>query len=270
MEQIHEVSQRFIACVEQLKTQNYIRSYRQFATRLDYLPQSLSEIINGRRDVTVDLLRKAVEVYGLNPIFLFTGKGDFFINKEVDNQPNPLYEQIIYVPATAHNAYAQQIQQKKFLKELAVFSLPDFKYKTALHRAFEITGDSMETTLFEGDKVVANFIAADFWLDSIKNNYVYVIVTRNEIHIQRVHNQLIEHKQLWIIPDNSYYQPYPIAGENIREIWYVRAKISPFLPSPQRIQNNLSQEIVQLQQTLQAQSAIIQNLTQTMENLGKK
>ncbi len=270
MEQTQVVSRRFIACVEQLKAQKNIRSYRQFASQLDYLPQSLSEIINGRRDVTVDVLRKAIEIYGLNPIFLFTGEGDFFINKDLDNHPNPLYEQIICVPATAHTAYAQLHQHKKFLKELPTFSLPDFKYKTTLHRAFEVTGDSMETTLFEGDKVVANFIAADFWLDSIKNNYVYVVVTRNEIHIQRVNNQLVEKQQLLIIPDNNYYQPYTIAAENIREIWYVRAKISPFLPSPQRIQNNLTQEIAQLHQTLQAQSLIIQNLTQTISNLSQR
>ena len=164
MKQNHAVSQRFIACVAQLKSQKNIRSYRQFACELDFLPQSLSEIIQQRRDVTIDLLQKAIHFYNFNPIFLFTGQGDFFVDKADNNLPTALYEQIIYVPATAQGAYAQQYPSKKLLKELATFALPEFKYKTTLHRAFEITGDSMETGLFEGDKVVANFIPKIRWV----------------------------------------------------------------------------------------------------------
>jgi Peptidase S24-like len=268
MDNQREVTLRFIACVEQLKLQKIIRSYRQFACQVEFLPQSLSEIINQRRDVGVELIRKSIAVFGFNPYFLFTGKGDYFNHQDIDNQANEaIYEQMLYVPATAQAAYAQQHNPKRFLKELAVFSLPDFKYKTSLHRAFEVTGDSMETTLFEGDKVIANFISPEFWKDTIKNNYVYVLVSRNDIHIQRFHNQLVSQSQLLAIPDNHYYQPYPIAADMIKEIWYVRAKISPFLPSPQRVHKNLNEEMAALRQTLQAQSLVIQSLNQTVENL---
>ena len=57
------VTQRFIKCHDKLKEDNRIRSSRQFAMSLDYLPQSLSEIIKGRRDVTIELLRKAIDKY---------------------------------------------------------------------------------------------------------------------------------------------------------------------------------------------------------------
>jgi len=68
-----------------------VRSSRQFALSLDYLPQSLSEILKGRRDVTLELLRKGVEKYAMNPVYLLTGNGDFF--SELDEyQPEKLEE----------------------------------------------------------------------------------------------------------------------------------------------------------------------------------
>ena len=54
------VTQRFINCHNKLKIDQRIRSSRQFALSLDYLPQSLSEILKNRRDVTIELLRKSI------------------------------------------------------------------------------------------------------------------------------------------------------------------------------------------------------------------
>jgi transcriptional regulator with XRE-family HTH domain len=75
----HIVSQRFIKCHNKLRDTKVIKSSRQFAMELDYLPQSLSEILNGRRDVTIEVIRKATEIYRFNPTFLFTGEGEWFL-----------------------------------------------------------------------------------------------------------------------------------------------------------------------------------------------
>ena len=53
------VTQRFVKCLKQLKTDGVVRSMRQYALSVDYLPQSLSEILKERRDVTIELLRKS-------------------------------------------------------------------------------------------------------------------------------------------------------------------------------------------------------------------
>lgn len=75
------VTRRFVACHNYLKKEKKIKSSRQFALSLDYLPQSLSEILKGRRDVTIEILRKGVEIYGMNPHFLLTGEGSLFLDK---------------------------------------------------------------------------------------------------------------------------------------------------------------------------------------------
>ena len=272
------VTQRFINVHNKLREENRVRSSRQFALSLDYLPQSLSEILKGRRDVTIELLRKAVEKYKINPVYIYTGEGPMFMSEEDHKSFRVLTivtnthedERIVHVPVPAQAGYAGDLGNPTFIEDLPTFSLPDYKYKVGTHRSFDVAGDSMEPTLFEGDKVVCSFLEPSLWETSIKDNYVYVLVTRADVLVKRVHNQLKEHKQLTLFSDNQFYESYNLNIGDIREIWYVRAKISPFLPSPQNIQINLHEEVQALRRTITDQSQLIQNLNLTIEKLLKQ
>src|SRR5690606_29202384 len=94
-----------------------------------------------------------------------------------------------------------------------------------------------------------------------------VVVTRGDVVVKRVNNNLKEKKQLALASDNSFYDPYTVNLGDIREIWYVRAKLSPFLPSPQNIQNYLSDEVRELKQTINKQTQLIGSLNKTIERL---
>ena len=82
--------------------------------------------------------------------------------------------------------------------------------------------------------------------NAMKDNYVYVIVTRGDVVVKRITNNLKANNQLILHSDNNFYEDYTVNLGDIREIWYVRAKISPFLPSPQNIQNSLHEEMREL------------------------
>ena len=269
------VTQRFIKCHNKLKETGQVRSSRQFALELDYLPQSLSEILKGRRDVTIELLRKGVERYKINPVYIYTGDGPMFMTEEdhtsfrlltivTNNQDD---ERIVHVPVPAQAGYAGELTDPAFIEELPTFTLPDYKYQVGTHRSFDVSGDSMEPTLFEGDKVICSYIEPPLWESSLKDNFVYVIVTRGDVLVKRIKNIIKEEKSLVLSSDNDFYKPYKIMVEDIREIWYVRAKISPFLPSPQNVKNLLYTEIKDLRQTIMQQSELISNLNQTIERL---
>lgn len=269
------ITQRFIKCHDKLREENRVRSSRQFALSLDYLPQSLSEILKGRRDVTIELLRKAVDIYKINPVYIYTGEGPMFMTEEdhksfrvltiVTNASDD--ERIVHVPVPAHAGYASELTDPTFIQDLPTFSLPDYKYKVGTHRSFDVAGDSMEPTLFEGDKVICSYLEPTLWETSIKDNYVYVIVTRGDVLVKRLTNKIKSDKALTLISDNAYYEPFDINIGDVREIWYVRAKISPFLPSPQNIQNMLRDEVKELQNTIIEQSRLIRNLNTTIEKL---
>lgn len=269
------ITQRFIKCHNKLKEDGRVRSSRQFAMSLEYLPQSLSEILKGRRDVTIELLRKAVETYKVNPVYIYTGEGPMFMSEEdhksfrvltiVTNAQDD--ERIVHVPVPAQAGYASELSDPTFVQDLPTFTLPDYKYKVGTHRSFDVSGDSMEPTLFEGDKVICSFLEPTLWETSIKDNFVYVVVTRGDVLIKRVTNNVKKDKKLLLTSDNDYYAPYPISIGDVREIWYVRAKISPFLPSPRNLQNMMRDEVRDLQSTIGNQSHLIEKLHQTIEKL---
>ena len=70
--------------------------------------------------------------------------------------------------------------------------------------------------------------------------------------------------------DNDFYDSYRLKVGEINEIWYVRAKISPFLPSPMNLQNLMRNEIRELKTIINNQSQLINNLNSTIEKLLDK
>jgi hypothetical protein len=272
------VTQRFIRCHNKLRESKTIKSSRQFALELDYLPQSLSEILKGRRDVTIEVIRKAIEVYRMNPLFIFTGEGSLFLQEEHHGNLHVLTvvtdvsndERIVHVPIPAQSGYVKDLTDINFIKNLPSFTLPDYKYKVGTHRCFDVAGDSMEPTLFEGDKVICSYIEPALWESAIKDNYVYVIVTKDDIVTRRASSQLKTGKFLEVKSDNNQYEAYEIPLSNIKEIWYVRAKISPFLPSPNRINNLFLEELTALKDSLREQGNRLGNMNETIEKLASR
>jgi hypothetical protein len=271
------VSQRFIKCHNKLREEKRVRSSRQFALSLDYLPQSLSEILKGRRDVTIELLRKAIATYKMNPVYIMTGDGPMFMTEETNQSFRVLTtiqtpnedELIVHVPLPAQSVYASELGDPSFVQDLPTYSLPDYKYKVGTHRSFDVPGDSMEPTLFEGDKVVCSFLEPTLWESGIKDNYAYIIVTRSDVAIRRVRNFISENKELELFADNNFYEPYRVSLSDLREIWYVRARITPFLPSPQNIQRYVQDEMKELKETIAAQTKLINRLSAAVDRLGK-
>jgi hypothetical protein len=259
------VTQRFLECHNKLRKDNRVRSSRQFAVALGYLPQSLSEIIKGRRDVTIELIRKAVELYKMNPVYLYTGEGPMFMTDETQSDFRVLTivtnaeedERIVHVPVPAQAGYASNYGSPTLIQDLPSFTLPEFKYKSGTHRCFDVAGDSMEPLLFEGDKVVCSYIEPALWESTIKDNHVYVLVTRGDIVVKRVVNKLKENKYLELHSDNDFYEMYKMNFGELREVWLVRTKICPFLPQNR---NHLYEELNALKKVVQEQSRLIQEL----------
>ena len=270
------VTERFIECHNKLLESKKVPSSRQFALALDFLPQSLGEILKKRRDVTLELARKAIEVFDFNPTYLFTGKGDYFTSSEKNNSSNVLAvvtddcgdEKIVHVPVAAQAGYGGQLHDPAFVGDLPTFSLPGEKFKMGTYRCFDISGDSMEPTLFDGDKVVCSYIDPQYW-DSIKDNYVYVVVSESGVVVKRARNRIKDLQHLELFSDNSYYNPYIMQLEEIREIWYVNVKISPFMPSPSHVRNALHSELNDLRKTIINQTTLIKNLNTTIETIMK-
>ncbi len=269
------VTQRFIECHERLKLDRRIRSSRQFAQSLDYLPQSLSEILKCRRDVTIELLRKAVDKYRMNPRYLLTGEGSMFLTDEDNSGTRVLAvvtspdndERIVHVPVPAQAGYPAECADPGFVAELPSFGLPDPQYRSGTYRSFDVAGDSMEPTLWKNDKLVCRFVEPPQWGTSLKKGDLYVVVTANGVLAKRMGELPGDRRSVVLVSDNPHYKPQEIPFAGIREIWQARTKISSAMQPPGELERSLLSEIQFLRQQMDEQRRLADNLHQTIEML---
>ncbi|MFZ1704235.1 MAG: S24 family peptidase [Saprospiraceae bacterium] len=265
------VTKRFNETVGLLREQNLVKSARQLALSLDYIPQSMGAILNGERDVTIDLLRKATENYPINIQYIFTGQGSPLMSSE-ESKPKEadVADNIYYIPVAAQAGYTEQYYDEYYLKDLSTFSLPQFKHQKGEFRCFEIQGDSMEPTLFSSDKIIGSLVRRENNYTGIRNNYVYVIVTRHGLLVKRVVNKIQANGTLELISDNIFYEPYSVKIEDVLEVWSIHVKISSFNGSPSHFQNGFQEKMKNMSITIDTQSEAIKNLNKTLEQLLKQ
>ena len=257
----HIVSQRFVQCVKFLIEGRKVSSARQLALSLDYTPQGLSEIMLGKRNVPVDLIRRVVEQYHVNVRFLFSGQGKLFeehgLEREVlthivvtDHQQR---EEITHIPVAAHAGYRDNLTEPVFMQSLPTYRLPENILRQGSYRSFEVAGDSMEPTILPGDKVIGAYVEPQFWEQGIKDNAIHVLITYHEILVKRIQNFIRSDGMLELHSDNGLHRPFQIPIEDLREAWVVRLRITgnltrPHMPEISILDNRLHEQEMLLEE----------------------
>lgn len=267
----NDITKRFIECFRELKELNVIKSDRQFCLNLSYSPQSWLKILKGERDVTLDLLKKATEVYEFNPEFMISGHGERLRNREASDEfqtHEEINKTIVHIPVTAKAGYADQLNNPVFARDLKFYSLPMDYYRHGSFRSFEVEGDSMEPVLNSGEIVVCSKLEDQaLWQNNIKTGYVYVVITQNDIVVKRVINLLKDEKTIQLVSDNTSYPDIIVQQEDIHEIWLVKMKISPFAHSRVNLRQEMIENYSELKKTIKNQSEIIVRLNSVVEKI---
>jgi phage repressor protein C with HTH and peptisase S24 domain len=95
---------------------------------------------------------------------------------------------------------------------------------------FEVDGDSMEPTLTSGDIVLASMLPVEDW-DDIKDFFVYVILTTENLLVKRIYRKSASE---WILlSDNEEAAPQAVinVGE-VKQVWTFRRQIRSKVPPP--------------------------------------
>jgi Peptidase S24-like len=263
-----EVTRRLLYAYQLLKQNGTIKSGRQFALGLDYLPQSWSEVQQGRRDIPLDVLHRAINLYKIDPTFLFSGNGEPFFNEFMNEKVrirtivvNELaQENILFVPLSALGTYPSACTSPEYLTELPRFTQPEFKVISGNHRCFYIASDQMEPALYDGDRVMGSFLHPDKWAAGIRDNQVFVVVTKSEVVVRRLLNKLIDQKSIILVCDNNFHPPVRVYEEDILEIWLVIQKTSPFLHAQTYKEDTLKEQIGMLFDQLTEQNKLLQTV----------
>ncbi|MEP7197854.1 MAG: S24 family peptidase [Saprospiraceae bacterium] len=269
------ISQRFISCFDELIAKAVCRSARHFATSLDLAPQSLNEILKGRREINIEIIEKAVAVFNINSNFLFTGLGPKFLKEEYTKDLNILTiianldheESIIHVPIPAQAGYVGRNIDPVFVHELPKYSIPLARIKTdGSMRSYEVDGESMLPTLHKGDIVISCYLHHITWENSLKEGPIYVLITKTDVLVKRLTNRLREERKLILHSDNLTYPSYSLKLEEIKEIWLVKAKISTELQKIKGTETNMEFELGQLKQLLLTQGSLLEDIADKLDS----
>lgn len=76
------ISVRFLEVIDDLVAKRMVDSVADFCKRTGFLPQSLSAIRKGKRDVTIDLISKLFNEFNGNPIYILSGNGSKILKPE--------------------------------------------------------------------------------------------------------------------------------------------------------------------------------------------
>jgi phage repressor protein C with HTH and peptisase S24 domain len=108
---------------------------------------------------------------------------------------------------------------------LGQLTLPKKMLQSGKHMAFPIIGDSMEPTLYAGDTVVGRFLDRSEY-ENIRDQFIYIVVTRDGVIVKRVLNRLKERGWIRCRSDNRKYSAYNVDEDDIVNIFEAKAKLS--------------------------------------------
>ncbi|MBV7269111.1 S24 family peptidase [Winogradskyella luteola] len=243
-----------------------------FSKRIGVTGTTIDSIVNGRpqsdgtRKKTkpgYDVLNSIIETFNINPDFLFGKstvmlKSDITKNQTYSGMPQVIAvnqtgdENVVYVPVKARAGYLDGYGDPEYIETLPSFNMPHLTNGT--YRCFEVKGNSMVRTFFDGDLVFGKYVED---LRDIKDGRVYIIVSKNDgIVLKRVINRIAERDKLILKSDNKdgNYPTYTINAEEIVEVWYVTMYASKQMPEPVDIYDRLHElesKIVDLEGALQ-------------------
>lgn len=246
------IDEKITAIINQFNLNNYA-----FSKRIGVTGTTIDSIVNGRpqkdgsRKKTkpgYDVLLAIINVFDINPDYLF-GKSDIMLTSEV--KPIQTYsgipqvisttskgnENVVFVSTKARAGYLNGYGDTDYIESLPSFNMPLLTNGT--FRCFEVQGNSMIQTFYDGDLVFGKYVEA---ISDIKNNDVYIIVSKNDgVVLKRVLNYTEDQQKLILKSDNKdgNFPNYTILSEDVKEVWKVTMYASMQIPKPVDVYDKL-------------------------------
>jgi phage repressor protein C with HTH and peptisase S24 domain len=236
------VNERFFDCIHMLKKRNVVQSDREFARQIGISPSNLGDIKAHRRSVTLEILNRANQQFGISSAYVVSGKGRLFINEDTDEQAGGKEVLIVAtqdasgnttVPLINHRAAANYLsgyQSQEWFEAQDSIQLPDYMIKDGLSYAVQVSGDSMEPTLSEDDWVICRLLdKSDYRY--INDGNVYLVVSEERgIQVKRIRNRLQQYGTIRCLSDNPRHEPYELEEQQVLQLWKVEWHLRSHLP----------------------------------------
>ncbi|MCI2229548.1 helix-turn-helix domain-containing protein [Polaribacter sp. MSW13] len=234
----------------------------EIAQKLHIGKSTFSEILKERMNVSIDVIAQFSKEFGFSLEWLINGQGDMKSNtpeppKIESKTPQVITidknneDNIVLVPVKAQAGYLNGYADPKFIEKLPTYSLPNLR--NGIFRMFQVAGFSMLPTLHHHSTVVGQFV--ENWIDDIKDNRIYVLVTKEHgVVVKRCLNRIEKYGTLYCKSDNRKEFPsFALETQFISEIWEVKMALLHDLADPADLHdkmNDLESEILLIKQHL--------------------
>ncbi|WP_456441764.1 S24 family peptidase [Psychroserpens sp.] len=246
------VDEKILAIINRFNLNNYA-----FSKRIGVTGTTIDSIVNGRsqkdgsRKKTkpgYDVLLAIIDTFDINPDYMF-GKSEVMLTSEITSIPtysgipqivSTISEgkgNVVFVSTKARAGYLNGYGDDDYIESLPSFKMPLLTNGT--FRCFEVQGNSMIQTFYDGDLVFGKYIEA---ISDIKNNDVYVVVSKNDgVVLKRIINHTENQQRLILKSDNQdgNFPDYSTHSEDIMEIWQITMYASKQIPKPVDVFNKL-------------------------------
>ncbi len=238
------ITSRFVKCHDHLKSTGAIRSSAAFAETIETHRQTLNDILKGRREVKTEMIQNAIEKFYINPYYLFSGKGEMFVNPNVELEEE--LNNIKLVPIKAQAGYSDHILDPVFNADLPTFRLPISKFSTGEFVSFEVEGESMYPTLEDGDLLICTKLLPIYYAHTVKDGQIYVIVTKEEVLVKRVVNKIHTNGLLVLESDNPEFKTKNMRMEKVQEIWKIEGTLKTNLPKAPKLTASIEKKLEEI------------------------
>ena len=86
----------------------------------------------------------------------------------------------------------------------------------------------MQESIQHGDYVIGRF--CDNHFKDVRDGYIHVVVTNDTVLVKRLVNKAETEHKMYLISDNEAYPEQALDIDEIKEIWFVKSKLSSYMP----------------------------------------
>lgn len=196
--------------------------------------QKISNIENGKHEVSLDMLTAFFETYpDVNREYILIGKGNPVVDAQTKNESNvvkvsPYLQDALvkvqYVPIDAMASFVESLYDTAYEIDSYGVMPEEGEVLDSSYMVFQVRGDSMEPTIPDGAKILVRRIDEGLW-DSVSG--VVVIVYGKTLSVKRVlKNSLFLDNILTLKADNPKHGQLDIERREIMGMWQALRIIS--------------------------------------------
>ena len=204
-----------------------------FANKIHISQGALSQIENGKSQISLETLRNISRELNVNCNWLVNGMGDIFLTEDDGKQTSKKSETVSvkatgagrpfipYIRSKSQKQYTKKYKNVDFIKEMDLFYLPGFEKGDI--RMFDIVDEAMSPLLNPGEIVITE-LAHDH--TSIDNGALALALTKDGLMVRSIHFFENDHNILVLKSPSRKFKNQHVHVDELKEIWLIRSKIT--------------------------------------------